>query len=415
MRDPNRMTVVLGVTGSIAAYKAAEVVRKLRALRDPARPALRVAVRAILTANGAQFITPVTLQTLTGGPVYSQQFTAAEDWDVEHVGLADDADVLLIAPATANCLAKLAYGMADDLLSSVALACTAPLLIAPAMNVHMWEHPATQANVRLLAERGARFIGPADGELACGYAGRGRLAPVEEIIAAVEPYLSGARADLAGVRVLITAGPTREYLDPVRFLSNPSTGKMGYALARAAQARGAAVTLVSGPVALCAPAGVTLVNVTTTAQMAAAVRQAAAEADVIIGAAAPADFAPATPSAQKLKKAGRAGLTVELAPTTDILAEVGRAKRPGQVMVAFAAETERLEEHAAAKLARKHADLIVANDVTADDAGFAADTNRALLLYADGRRETLALQRKEAMAQRILDAVRGLLEGVPHG
>lgn len=415
MRDPNRMTVVLGVTGSIAAYKAAEVVRKLRALRDPARPALRVAVRAILTANGAQFITPVTLQTLTGGPVYQQQFTAAEDWDVEHVGLADDADVLLIAPATANCLAKLAHGMADDLLSSVALACTAPLLIAPAMNVHMWEHPATQANVRLLAERGARFIGPADGELACGYEGRGRLAPVEEIIAAVEPYLGGARADLAGVRVLITAGPTREYLDPVRFLSNPSTGKMGYALARAAQARGAAVTLVSGPVALCAPAGVTLVNVTTTAQMAAAVQQAAAEVDVIIGAAAPADFAPAAPSAQKLKKAGRAGLTVELAPTTDILAAAGRAKRPGQVLVAFAAETERLEEHAAAKLARKHADLIVANDVTAGDAGFAADTNRALLLYADGRRETLALQRKEAMAQRILDAVRGLLEGVPHG
>jgi len=409
MADPARFTVVLGITGSIAAYKAADLVRQLRALRDPADPARRVHVRAVLTASGAQFITPVTLQTLTGGPVYQHQFTAPEQWDVEHVGLADDADVLLIAPATANCLAKLAHGLADDLLSSVALACTAPLLIAPAMNVHMWEHPATQQNLATLQARGATVIGPDAGDLACGYQGRGRLSPVEEIVAAVAPYFLGTQRDLAGVRVVVTAGPTREYLDPVRYLSNPSTGTMGFALARAARARGAEVTLISGPASLPDPCGVTVVRVTSTAEMAAAALQAAETAQVIIGAAAPADFAPAARAAQKIKKSGRDRETLELVPTTDILAELGRRKRPGQRLIAFAAESERLEAHAAEKLARKNADLIVANDITAPDAGFAADTNRALLLYPDGRNTTLDLQHKDAMAERILDAVAELL------
>jgi len=416
--EPAQFTVVLGVTGSIAAYKAADLVRKLRALRDPEHPERQVAVRAVLTAAGAQFITPVTLQTLTGGPVYQHQFVSSEQWDVEHVGLADGADLLLIAPATANVLAKLARGLADDLLSSVALASTAPLFIAPAMNVHMWEHPATRENVRILRERGAVFIGPGEGELACGYMGRGRMASVEEIAAAVEGYFLGRSAgslprsigvpsacDLRGVKVVITAGPTREYLDPVRFISNPSTGKMGYALARAARARGAEVTLISGPVALPAPEGVTVVNVTTTEEMAAAALRAAEGAQIIIGAAAPADFAPAETAPRKLKKAGRDKLDVELLPTTDILAELGKRKKPGQLLIAFAAETEKLEEHAAEKLRKKNADLIVANPVTTPDAGFAADTNRAVLIYADGRREELELQTKSEMAKKIIDCI----------
>ena len=412
--DPAQFTVVLGITGSIAAYKTADLVRKLRALRDPARPERKVVVRAVLTASGAQFVTPVTLQTLTGGPVYQEQFVTAEQWDVEHVGLADSADLLLIAPATANILAKLARGLADDLLSTVALAVTAPLLIAPAMNVHMWEHPATQENVRILQERGAIFIGPGEGELACGYKGRGRMSDVEEIAAAVEAIWSASvplarECDLQGVKIVVTAGPTREYIDPVRFISNPSTGKMGYALARAARARGAEVTLVSGPVNLPAPEGVTVVNVTTNAEMAAATLQAADGAQVIIGAAAPADFTPAETAPQKLKKAGRDTLDLELLPATDILAALGKRKQPDQLIIAFAAETEKLEEHAAAKLARKNADLIVANPVTETDAGFAADTNRAVLIFADGRREELALQTKEAMAGRILNAISELL------
>jgi phosphopantothenoylcysteine decarboxylase/phosphopantothenate--cysteine ligase len=403
-----RFTVVLGVTGSIAAYKAAELVRRLRALRDPADPARRVVVRVILTANGAQFITPVTLQTLSGGPVYQEQFVASEQYDVEHIGLADDADALLIAPATANVLAKLDLGLADDLLSSVALACTAPLLIAPAMNVHMWDHPATQLHVRHLAERGARFIGPDAGELACGYEGRGRMADPAAIVAAVAALFLGGRRDLDGRTVLITAGPTREYLDPVRFLSNPSSGKMGYALAAAAAARGAAVTLVSGPVTLPPPAGVTVVNVTSAAEMADAALAAAPRADIIIGAAAPADFTPATRAAQKIKKTGKAEETLTLVPTVDILAAIGAAKRPGQLLIAFAAETERVEAHAADKLARKHADLIVANDITAPGAGFAGDTNAAVLLTPDGGRTELPLQSKAEMAERILDAVVGM-------
>ena len=402
-------TVVLGITGSIAAYKAAELVRLLRALRDPAAPERRVVVRAVLTESGARFITPVTLQTLTGNPVNREMFVDPENWQIEHIGLADEADLLLIAPATANTLAKLAAGLADDLLASTALACTGPLLIAPAMNVHMWEHPATQANIARLRERGAVFIGPEEGELACGYRGRGRMSEPAEIVAIAARYFLGTAAcDLADRTVLVTAGPTREYLDPVRFLSNPSTGKMGYALARAAHARGADVTLISGPVTLPPPPGVRVIPVVSTAEMAEAAWREA-DADIIIGAAAPADFAPAQQAAQKMKKAGRARLSVDLVPTPDILAEIGEKKRPGQIIVAFAAETEELEAHATEKLDAKHADLIVANTVGAPDAGFAADTNRAVLLYPDGRRDALPLQTKSRMADHILDAVCRLL------
>ncbi|HEX2951122.1 MAG TPA: bifunctional phosphopantothenoylcysteine decarboxylase/phosphopantothenate--cysteine ligase CoaBC [Armatimonadota bacterium] len=414
MSDTTRFSVVLGITGSIAAYKAADLIRKLRALRDPQHPERHVDVRVVLTPHGREFITPVTLQTVSGNAVHQELFESATAWDVQHVGLADDADVLLIAPATANIMAKLVTGIADDLLSTVALATTAPLLIAPAMNVHMCNHPATQANYRILQERGAVFIGPAVGALACGYEGRGRFAPVEEIVAAVEAYFlhpqqEATSCNLAGRHVLITAGPTREHIDPVRFLSNPSTGKMGYALARAATERGADVTLISGPVNLSAPAGVTVIAVTSAAEMAEAALTAAGNADIIIGAAAPADFTPAHPATQKIKKTGREHETIELVPTVDILATIGEHKRPGQLIVAFAAETERLEEYAAKKMVRKNADFIVANDVTAPGAGFGGDTNRAVLIFADGRREELALQQKDAMAHRILDAARNLL------
>lgn len=404
-------TIVLGITGGIAAYKAADLIRRLRELRDPAHPERRVEVRVILTPHGAEFITPLTLQTLSGYPVAQGLFDATQQWDVQHVGLADDADLLLIAPATANCMAKLAGGLADDLLSSVALACSAPLLIAPAMNVHMWEHPATQANLRLLTARGVAFVGPAEGELACGYSGCGRMSSVADIVAAVQPYFLGEQriCDLTGRKVVITAGPTREYLDPVRFLSNPSSGKMGYALARAARARGGEVTLVSGPVALPAPEGVRLIPVTSTAEMGAATLAAAADADLIIGAAAPADFTPAERAAQKIKKHGKTREVLELVTTMDILLELGKMKRPGQVMVEFAAESEHLEENATEKMLRKHADMIVANDITQPDTGFTTDTNRAILLFADGCREELPLQSKDAMAEAILDAVVGIM------
>lgn len=412
MGDATSFTVVLGITGSIAAYKAADLIRQLRAVRDPLCPQRRIDVRVILTKYGAEFITPVTLQTVSGNAVYQELFQSAQQWDVQHIGLADDADVLLIAPVSANMMAKIVTGICDDLLSTVAMACTAPLLLAPAMNVHMWEHAATQANYQTLQARGVEFIGPAAGALACGYEGQGRLAPLSEIVAAVTRYFLSAQPnrDLLGRTVLVTAGPTREFLDPVRFISNPSSGKMGYALARAAQQRGAEVTLVSGPVTIAPPAGITFIPVISTAEMQDAVMAAALNADIIIGAAAPVDFTPTERAPQKMKKSGRTHETLEFLPTPDILAEVGVQKRPGQIIVAFAAESERLEAQARDKMSRKHADLIIANDITAPDAGFASDTNRALLLYADGRKSELPLQSKESMANRILDAVVAVLK-----
>lgn len=412
MGDATSFTVVLGITGSIAAYKAADLIRQLRAVRDPLCPERRIDVRVILTKYGAEFITPVTLQTVSGNAVYQELFQSALQWDVQHIGLADDADVLLIAPVSANMMAKIATGVCDDLLSTVAMACTAPLLLAPAMNVHMWEHAATQTNYQTLQARGAEFIGPVAGALACGYEGLGRLAPLSEIVAAVTRHFLPvtSQRDLLGHTVLVTAGPTREFLDPVRFISNPSSGKMGYALARAAQQRGAKVTLVSGPVTLTPPPEITLIPVISTMEMKDAVMTAAPHADIIIGAAAPVDFSPTARAPQKMKKNGRTQETLEFVPTPDILAEVGAQKRPGQIIIAFAAESEHLEEQARDKMQRKHADLIIANDITAPDAGFASDTNQALLLFADGRKSELPLQSKESMANRILDAVVELLK-----
>jgi len=387
-------TILLGITGSIAAYKGAEVARRLMDLGAD--------VHATLTSAGARFITPLTLRTLTGNPVTADMFSDPSEWHVEHVSLAHRADAVVVAPATADAIAKLAHGLADEFLYAVALAARAPLVIAPAMESNMLSHPATQESIRLLRERGAHFVEPEEGRLASGAAGVGRLAAPEAIAAAVADLLSPG--DLAGLRVLVTAGPTREPLDAVRYLSNRSSGKMGYALAAAAARRGAQVTLVSGPTSLAAPAGCRVVGVETAEEMREAVLRGFPECDVLIAAAAVADFAPIKLSAGKMKK-GQMPAAVELRPTPDILAECGAAKQAGQFLVGFAAETEDLLTRAREKLGAKHLDLIVANDVSRPEIGFDSERNAGWLLFPDGREVTLAEMEKIAFAERILDAV----------
>lgn len=421
-------TIVLGVAGGIAAYKAAELVRLLRKAGAQ--------VFTAMTAAAQQFLTPLTLQTLSGNPVATQLFDLTQESQIGHIALADRADLLLLAPATANLIGRLAHGLADDVLTTLALACQAPLLLCPAMNVNMWDHPAVQENVQRLVGRGARLCGPDAGELACGWVGRGRLSDPAQIVAAAAQLLAehagrsgsaavdpGAAQDLAGVRLLVSAGPTYEPIDPVRFLGNRSSGKMGFALARAAARRGAQVTLVAGPVALATPPGVTRIDVETAAQMAQAILPRAAAQDVIIMAAAVADYRPATLAGDKLKK-DTLGAAPQLAltPTTDILAELGRARvGPRPLLVGFAAETTDLLRHAAGKLRRKGCDLLVANDVSAADAGFAVDTNRVVLLALadpaaptpsasdpaadDLQVERLPLLSKDAVADEILHRV----------
>lgn len=394
-------TVVLGVTGSIAAYKAADIVRRLTDLGAE--------VHATITRGGLQFVTPVTLRTLTGNPVTTDMFAEPEEWSVRHVSLAQRASAVVVAPASANAVAKLALGLADEFIYTVALASRAPLLVAPAMNDQMYCHPATQENLERLRARGAVIIEPEEGWLACGTIGRGRLADPDEIVGAVvaaieESALRGPRDDFRGRRVLVTAGPTREPVDPVRFLSNRSSGKMGYALAAAAARRGAQVTVISGPVTLPPPPGCDLIRVETAAEMQEAVLARCAESDVVIGAAAVADYTPAAPADGKLKR-GKSPVRLELQPTTDIIAECGRRKRTGQFVVAFAAETEDLLKHARAKLTAKHADMVVANDVSRPDTGMESDRNAGWLLFADGSQEELPEMDKARFAERVLDAI----------
>lgn len=382
--------IVLGVSGGIACYKAADLVRQLRA--GGAR------VQVVMTHHAREFVAPLTFQTLSGQPVATELFDLTEESQIGHIRLADGADAVVLAPATANLIAKAAHGLGDDLLTTVLLATRAAVLVAPAMNVHMWEHPLVQANVATLRELGWRVIEPTSGSLACGYEGPGRLAPVETIVAEVERAL--APGDLHGERVLVTAGPNREPIDPVRFLSNRSTGRMGYALAAAAWRRGAEVVLVSGPTALAPPHGVRCESVTTAAEMRAVVLREAARATVVVMAAAVADYRPARVAEQKLKKQP-GPLRLELERTADILGEL--ARRPGdRLTIGFAAETERMAEHAERKLREKELDLIVANDVSGSDTGFAVDTNAVLLIDAGGRRE-LSLASKEVIADQILD------------
>ena len=398
-------TVLLGVAGGIAAYKAAELARRLGERGAE--------VLTILTAAATRFVTPLTFASLTHRPVYTPEDLWEPRAGVEHVRLADGADLVILAPATAHLLGKLAGGLADDFLSTVVLAVglRVPVLVAPAMNAHMWRNPAVQANVERLRSWGYTVLEPEEGPLAEGYSGPGRLPEPAAIVAAAEALL-GRRRDLAGRRVLVTAGPTREPIDPVRFISNRSSGKMGFALAEAARDRGARVTLVSGPVSLPAPAGVELVRVETAAEMQAAVLARADEADVIIKAAAVADFRPARPADHKLKKDSVAPV-VELAPTPDILRELGQRKRPGQFLVGFAAETRDLLENAQRKIREKNLDLIVLNDVSQPGAGFEVDTNIVTLVYPDGRVEPLPRMSKRQVADAILDRLVALAGGAP--
>ena len=387
--------VVLGVTGSIAAYKAADLTSKL--VQAGAN------VDVILTAAAREFVTPFTFRSLTGRPVYGDMFQPATDEREEHVGLARRADAVVVAPATATTIARLAYGLADDLVALTVLATRAPVLVAPAMDAQMWTAQATQANVATLRSRGVTFVGPEEGRLASGHTGLGRLAEPETILGAVK-WVLGRDGDLAGRRVVVSAGGTREPIDPVRFIGNRSSGKQGFALAEAARDRGAQVTLVSTTTALPVPYGVELVTAETVAEMRAAVLSACRAADVLVMAAAVSDFRPAQAGGQKIKK-GEGGLVLELAQTEDILLEVPDTL----VKVGFAAETDDLVANAAKKLAAKRLDLICANDVSAADAGFGVDTNRVTILDAKGGVEELPLLSKYEVAQRVLDRVAALL------
>jgi phosphopantothenoylcysteine decarboxylase/phosphopantothenate--cysteine ligase len=389
--------VLLGVSGGIAAYKAAELVRLFRQRGDT--------VAVVMTRGARRFVSPLTLASLSGEPVLEDLFRS-QPAAIEHIAVAQAATVAVVAPATAHTLARMAHGLADDYLTTLLLATPAPVLVAPAMNVQMWRHAATRANVEQLRARGVTIVPPGEGELACGMVGEGRMAEPAEIVAAalrlVEP-----RRDLAGETVLITAGPTREPLDPVRYLTNRSSGRMGFALAAAAARRGARVELVAGPVALAPPAGVGYHPVTTAAEMAAAVLPLFESCTIALLAAAVADYRPASARPHKLKKAAEP-LHLELEPTPDILAELGRRKRT-QLLVGFAAETdpERGLAHAREKRLRKHADLIVFNDVAQPGVGFDAADNAAVVISATAE-TVLERAPKAVIADRILDAVAAL-------
>lgn len=393
-------SILLGVTGGIAAYKAVELLRLLK--KDGAD------VTVVMTEHAKRFVGPATFQALSGRPVADDLWAWRPGMPIEHLALAQAAELAIVAPATANTLAKMAAGIADDLLGTLLLAVTAPVLVAPAMNTRMILHPATQANLATLVARGVHVAAAESGPLAAEDAGYGRLAPVETIHARARELLLLAPRDLAGRRVLVTAGPTREPLDPVRFFSNRSSGKMGLAVAAAARSRGAQVTLVAGPIALPCPPGVEMVPVVSAEQMRQAVLARADAADVVVMAAAVADYRPSEPSSGKIKKAGRGRLVVELEPTPDILAELG-ARRGTQVLVGFAAETGDPSDAARRKLAEKNLDLVVANDVTAQGAGFDVDTNQVEIFTRDGRRIAVPLAPKALVAERILDEVSAVL------
>lgn len=387
--------IVLGVTGGIAAYKACELASRLRKAGAQ--------VYGIMTKNACEFVAPLTIETLTNHPVATDTFARPETWEVEHVTLAKRAELFVIAPATANILAKMAGGIADDMLSTTLLATRAPVLAAPAMNTGMWEHPATQENVRVLRERGVRFIGPEGGFLACGDQGAGRMSEPAAIFAAIEGLLA-SRQDLAGLSVLVTAGPTREMLDPVRYITNRSSGKMGYAIAEAAARRGAKVTLITGPVNLAAPSGVETVPILSTQQLYDEMLARCGQADVIIQAAAPADFTPVQAAEQKIKKQAGQPLMLTLRETPDVAKAVGERKKEGQILVGFAAETQRMLENAEKKLQSKRLDLIVANDVTAPGAGFDTDTNIVTFITRAGQ-ESLPLMSKRQVADELLNRI----------
>jgi phosphopantothenoylcysteine decarboxylase/phosphopantothenate--cysteine ligase len=384
-------TVVLGVSGGIACYKAVELVRLL--VQDGFK------VQVIMTREAMEFVTPLTFQTLSGHPVATEIFSLTQESQIGHINLADQADLFIIAPATANIIGKVAAGVADDLLTTVIMATQAPVLIAPSMNVHMYENPVLQENVRKLKRLGYHFMEPLDGYLACGYEGKGRLPEPKDIAEAIQRLLK--KKDLTRERLLVTAGPSHEPLDPIRYLSNRSSGKMGYALARVGLRRGAEVTLISGPTSLDPPAGVRLISVTTAADLRGAVLKEFPSATAVLMAAAVADYHPEKFAAKKIKR-GKGSIQLNLRPNPDILRELGTRKN-GQILIGFAAETEALVANAKRKLRDKNLDLIVANDVTQEGSGFDADTNVATILDRAGGVHPLPLMSKHELADRIYD------------
>jgi len=388
-------TIVLGITGSIAAYKAAEIASQLTQAGAK--------VNVIMTQEAIQFISPITFRAITGRPLVTEMFDLASEFSIEHVSLAEAADIVVIAPATANIIAKLAAGIADDMLCCTVLATKAPMVIAPAMETNMYNNPITQDNLSKLKARNFVIIGPARGWLASGKEGLGRLADINDIIGGIRQVLERG-GDLAGKHIVVTAGGTQEPIDPVRYISNRSSGKMGYALAEAACDRGAEVTLITAPTSLPEPIGVDVVKVNTAQEMRQAVAKVTPQADALVMAAAVADYRPTKVAKDKIKK-GEAGLTLKLECTPDILGSV----KGNFIKVGFAAESSNLEGNAKEKLEQKGLDLIVANDITASDGGFGADTNRVTIIDRKGKIDNLPLLAKREVAERILDRVGKLL------
>lgn len=382
--------IVLGVTGAISAYKALELTRLLVKSEATVWP--------IMTKSAHEFVTPLSLSTLARNPVYENLFELTEGTRISHIDLADKADLVIIAPATANIIGKIAGGLADDLLTTVITATTAPVLIAPSMNCHMWENKIVRGNCEKLKSLGYHFVGPASGELACGYEGKGRLSPVEEIFEAAEEALSNK--DLKGEKVLVSAGPTREAIDPVRFVSNASSGRMGYAIARAARRRGAEVVLVSGPSYLPRPANIEFVPIVSAEEMNDACVRYFPQSTLVIMSAAVADYRPTKSYPRKVKKDAQT-LSIEMERTADVLKSMGKMKKNGQLLVGFALETEDIEENARKKLKEKSLDLVVANTPV----GLDSPTNQVTMIDREGETETLPPLSKDEIAERILDAV----------
>lgn len=393
--ETKKPCIVLGVTGGIAVYKACELLRLLQKRG--------IDVFVVMTQNACRFVSPLTFETLSGHPVAVDTFDRPQTWEVEHIALAKRADLFMITPATADIIGKMACGIADDMLSTTVMATRAPVLIAPAMNTGMWENAAVQQNVKTLQARGVEFVMPVSGHLACGDSGTGKMEDVE-IIAEHACKMLFTKKDMKGMRVMVTAGPSREALDPVRYISNRSSGKMGYAIAQAAQRRGAEVTLLSGPVSILPPHGVKLVPFTTTQELLDKARAFVKEQDILIQAAAPADYRAKEIAPQKIKKQSGEPMTFTLVENPDVAATLGREKREGQVFVGFAAETNDVIAHAQDKLVRKNLDMIVANDVTRPGAGFDVDTNIVTLITGEGQ-EALPMMTKAEVADQILDHV----------
>lgn len=389
----NGKTVLLAVTGGIACFKAAELASAL--VKQHCN------VHVLMTEHATEFITPLTFETLTGNRVAVDTFDRNRQWEVEHIALADQADLVLVAPATANVLAKLAHGLADDMLTTTILACDCPKLAAPAMNTRMYENPVTQDNLNLLRQYGWEIIEPASGRLACGVVGKGKLPDPEVLLEAVLHTLVHAK-DMTGLKVLVSAGPTQEALDPVRYLTNHSTGRMGYAVAQAAAARGASVTLVTGPVELRRPSYMDVVEITSAKEMFEAVTSRSSDMDIVIKAAAVADYRPQSVAENKLKKSGEDGMLLPLERTDDILAWLGAHKKPGQILCGFSMETQNLLENSQQKLKKKQVDLIAANNLRDEGSGFGTLTNQITLITADTI-TPLPLLSKDDAAHRLLD------------